>query len=113
MKTSFKYILAFAMFASLTFLMGACGGNEDAARGLSLIEASGCQTCHKMEGALIGPSYADVAKRYADGGEELVKNLTRSIINGGSGNWGEVPMTPHPQISEADAETMVRYILSL
>ncbi|MDQ3682374.1 MAG: cytochrome c class I, partial [Bacteroidota bacterium] len=29
------------------------------------------------------------------------------------GNWGSIPMTPHPDISEADAKTMMKYILSL
>ena len=35
------------------------------------------------------------------------------IIAGGAGIWGAVPMTPHPQISQADAEQMVKYVLLL
>ena len=39
--------------------------------------------------------------------------LAGKIINGGQGNWGEVPMSAHPQISQADAEEMVKYILTI
>jgi cytochrome c len=42
-----------------------------------------------------------------------VKLLAGKIIAGGQGVWGEIPMSPHPQVSQADAESMVRYILSL
>ncbi|MEY3435840.1 MAG: hypothetical protein RL335_296, partial [Bacteroidota bacterium] len=59
---------------------------------------------------VIGPSYVDVAKKYS---ERDVKMLAEKIIKGGKGNWGEIPMTPHPNVSQADAEEMVKYILSM
>lgn len=113
MRVSNLYTLFFSAVLATTFFLGSCGGNADASRGLSLIEASGCQTCHKMEGALIGPGYKEVAQRYSGADAEVVTQLTNAILNGGAGNWGSVPMTPHPHISAEDAETMVRYILSL
>lgn len=113
MKITLKYSLVFTLLAIQIIYMASCSSETDNSKAMALIEASGCQTCHKYEGALIGPAYADVAKRYSGGGEEVVKTLTNSVIAGGSGNWGEVPMTPHPHISEEDAETMIRYILSL
>jgi cytochrome c len=39
--------------------------------------------------------------------------LASKIIKGGSGVWGAIPMTPHPQISEDDAKQMVKYVLLL
>jgi len=60
----------------------------------------------------IGPAYKDVAAKY-ENTEENVKMLATKVIKGGSGVWGAVPMTPHPQISQEDAEAMVKYVLLL
>jgi cytochrome c len=86
--------------------------NPDYKKGLSLIGKSDCLTCHKVSEKLIGPAYKDVASKYA-GADTAVTYLAGKIIKGGSGVWGTVPMTPHPQISEPDAEQMVKYILLL
>lgn len=82
----------------------------DAGNGKSLIEASDCRTCHQDNAKVIGPSYVDVAKKYS---ESDVQMLAEKIIKGGKGNWGEIPMTAHPNVSQADAEAMVKYILSM
>jgi cytochrome c len=86
--------------------------NPDYKKGLALIGKSDCLTCHKVSEKLIGPSYKDVASKYA-GQDTAIKYLAGKIIHGGSGVWGTVPMTPHPQISEPDAEQMVKYVLLL
>ena len=39
--------------------------------------------------------------------------LAGKIIKGGSGNWGAIPMTPHPQLKQEDVEAMVKYIFLL
>lgn len=78
--------------------------------GKALIEASDCRTCHRDNEKLIGPAYADVAKKYSD---KDVKMLAEKVIKGGSGVWGQIPMAAHANISEDDAETMVKYILSM
>ncbi len=80
--------------------------------GKALIEGSDCRTCHKDDAKLIGPSYQDVAKKYANNPEN-VKMLAGKIIKGGQGVWGEIPMSPHPNVSEDDAAAMVEYILSM
>lgn len=82
------------------------------AQGESLVKASDCKTCHHPVNKIIGPAHTDVAKKY-EFTESNVKMLAQKIIKGGSGVWGQVPMTPHPDISEADAEKMARYVLSL
>jgi cytochrome c len=81
-------------------------------KGKQLIAASDCLSCHKEQEKLIGPSYADVAKKY-ENTPENVTMLAGKIINGGKGVWGEIPMTAHPQINQQDAEEMVKYIFTL
>jgi len=81
-------------------------------QGESLVKASDCKTCHHPTNKIIGPSHTDVAKKY----EFTTANVTLlagKIINGGSGVWGEIPMSPHADISQADAEKMAKYVLSL
>ena len=82
------------------------------AQGESLVKASDCKTCHHPVNKIIGPAHTDVAKKY-EFTEANVKMLGQKIIKGGSGVWGQIPMTAHPDISEADAEKMARYVLSL
>ncbi|PRA97648.1 cytochrome C [Chryseobacterium sp. MYb7] len=78
--------------------------------GLKLIEGTDCLTCHKIDSKLIGPSYHEVAAKYTDADLDM---LAQKIIDGGKGNWGEIPMTPHKGLSKENAKQMVKYILSL
>ena len=80
--------------------------------GLVLIEGSDCAACHNPEVQTVGPSYKAIAERYPKDDLTVVR-LSTKIIQGGSGEWGEVMMTPHPNLSQEDAKTMVEYILSL
>lgn len=86
--------------------------NPDYQKGLTLVGGSDCLTCHKVNEKNIGPAYKDVAAKY-ENTEDNVKMLAAKIIKGGSGNWGAIPMTPHPQVKEEDAEAMVKYVLLL
>jgi cytochrome c len=86
--------------------------NPDYTKGLALVAGSDCLTCHKTSEKNIGPAYKDVAAKY-ENTEENVKMLAEKVIKGGSGVWGAVPMTPHPQISQEDAEAMIKYVLLL
>lgn len=81
-------------------------------KGLELIGANDCMTCHAIDKKVIGPAYIEVAKKY-DNTEAVVDTLVSKIKHGGKGNWGEIAMTPHPDLPEADAKEMVKYILSL
>lgn len=86
--------------------------NPDYQNGLALVSKSDCLTCHKIGEKLIGPSYQEVANKYA-GSDTAVAYLTGKIIEGGKGVWGEVVMTPHPLLPKTDVEQMVKYILLL
>jgi cytochrome c len=116
-------------FFPLAFLLFACGGetekketpadkpadisqNPDYQKGLDVLAKSNCATCHKVDGVIQGPSYRDVANKYA-GSDTAIAYLSKKIIEGGSGVWGNIAMVAHPEISQADAEQVVKYILLL
>lgn len=86
--------------------------NPDYQKGLELVGKNDCLTCHKANEKNIGPAYKDVAAKY-ENNDDNVKMLAEKIIKGGSGNWGAIPMTPHPALSQDDAEAMVKYVLLL
>jgi cytochrome c len=79
-------------------------------KGEQLMANSDCNTCHNAQTKIIGPAFVDIAKKYKSGDEEM---LAKKVIAGGSGNWGTVPMTAHPDLSLADAKEMVKYVLSV
>jgi cytochrome c len=81
-------------------------------KGLELIGASDCTTCHRINEKNIGPAYTDVAQKY-ENNQATIDTLVEKIIKGGQGNWGTIAMTPHPTLSKEDATEMVKYILSL
>jgi cytochrome c len=81
-------------------------------KGVEIVAASDCFTCHKIEEKNIGPAWRDVAAKYA-GQDTAVKYLAHKIINGGSGVWGQVPMAAHPTFTQEDAETVAKYVLML
>lgn len=86
--------------------------NTGFATGKRLIELSDCQACHTVNQKSIGPSYLEIAKKY-EKDNNAGKTLAKKIIEGGGGVWGEQAMAPHPQHKMAEAEDMMKYILSL
>ncbi|MFP5041234.1 c-type cytochrome [Parasediminibacterium sp. JCM 36343] len=89
--------------------------NPDYQKGLALVAKSDCLGCHKIEDKLVGPSYVDVANKYPSTTENITM-LANTIIKGVTPDkaiWGKLPMSPHPQLSQADAEQMVKYVLLL
>ncbi|MEX2111175.1 MAG: ThuA domain-containing protein [Gemmatimonadaceae bacterium] len=86
--------------------------NAQVATGRRMIDGSTCLSCHQLNRKSIGPSYADVARKYRDDSTATAR-LVRKIRQGGSGVWGNMNMPAHPQITEQQASAMVAYILSL
>ena len=80
--------------------------------GKALIAKLDCLACHKTDTKLVGPAYTAVAEKYPQD-QNSVDMLSQKVINGGSGVWGPVPMAPHPAITLADANKIVKYILTL
>ncbi|WP_229311072.1 ThuA domain-containing protein [Larkinella soli] len=83
-----------------------------AGKGLALIEANDCRACHSIDKKSVGPTYQQVAQKYK-GEAGAAERLAKKVIAGGSGVWGEMAMSAHPQLALTEAEEMVRYILSL
>ncbi len=80
--------------------------------GEGLVMSNTCKTCHKRNEKSIGPTYVDVAAKYA-GQPDAKEYLVGKIIGGGNGVWGDVAMPANPTLEGGDANKIVDYILSL
>lgn len=87
--------------------------NPDYKKGLQLVADNGCLACHRVDELVTGPSYRDIANKYAPGADTAVSYLSAKIIKGGTGVWGTAYMTPNSNLTKDEAETIVRYILLL
>jgi cytochrome c len=76
-----------------------------------LAKAKNCMACHAVATKVVGPAYKDVAAKYA-GQKDAEAKLVVKVMKGGSGVWGAVPMPANPQVTEAEAQTLVKWILS-
>ena len=117
---------------ALLLVMMSCGGKKETAQqeefvvneaqgssvqdqiaeGEALVKASDCKTCHHPTNKIIGPPHTEVAQKYEFTAAN-VSMLAEKIIKGGQGVWGQIPMTPHPQLKQEDVEQMIKYILLL
>lgn len=77
---------------------------------LDLAKKNACMACHAVDKKLVGPSYQEVAKKYA-GDKDAVAKLTESIKKGGSGKWGPVPMPAQAALSDADAKILAAWVV--
>jgi cytochrome c len=77
-----------------------------------LAQKKNCMACHAMDKKLIGPSYKDVAAKYA-GQKDAADKLAQKIVKGGSGVWGAVPMPANPQVSEAEAKQLAAWVMTV
>ncbi len=71
-----------------------------------------CHTCHNERERVVGPAWSEIALRHAGADRGVtVPRLARRIREGGSGEWGEAVMTPHPDIGLAEAARLAETIL--
>ncbi len=75
-----------------------------------LAQKKNCMACHAVDKKLIGPSFKDVAAKYAKD-KNAVATLSQKVIKGGVGAWGQVPM-PANAVTEAEAKQLVTWILA-
>lgn len=78
---------------------------------LALATSKNCMACHAVDKKLVGPSYKDVAKKYA-GQKDVAGKVADKIIKGGSGVFGAIPMPANPQVNEAEAKKLAAWILA-
>lgn len=100
MKSSAALIVALAAVVSAPAFANA-----------DLAQKKNCLACHAVDKKVIGPSYKEVAAKYA-GQKDAVDKLAQKVIKGGSGVWGPVPMPANAQVSDAEAKTLVTWILT-
>lgn len=77
----------------------------------ALAKSKNCMTCHNVDKKVVGPAYKDVAKKYA-GQKDAEAKLAATVISGGKGNWGAVPMPPN-KVTPEESQKLVKWILSL
>lgn len=77
----------------------------------ALATSKNCMACHAVDRKIVGPSYKDIAKKYA-GDKAAADRLVEKVIKGGSGVWGPVPMPANPQVSADDSRKLVAWVLA-
>jgi len=100
---------------TLTLLVAAgilSAGAAQAADEEALAKSKNCLACHAIDKKVVGPSYKDVAKKYA-GQKDAEAKLSEKVIKGGKGVWGEIPMPPNASVTPAESTQLVKWILSL
>lgn len=95
-----------AASAALLMLSGMASADQ------ALAQKNACMSCHGVDKKIVGPGYKDVAKKYA-GAKGAEAMLVAKVKTGGKGVWGDIPMPPNPQVSDADAHKIVAWILSM
>ena len=78
---------------------------------LKLATAKNCMACHATDKKLVGPSFKDVAGKYASQ-KDALERLSTKVVKGGGGVWGPVPMPANSQVSSDEAKTLVAWILT-
>ena len=101
-----KAIRTLSLAVALGLASGAAMASAD------LAKAKNCMACHAEAKNLIGPAYKDVAAKYAND-KDAVAKLSEKIRKGGVGVWGQIPMPANPQVSEAEAETLAKWVMSI
>lgn len=78
-----------------------------------LAKSKNCMTCHSVTNKVIGPSFKDVAAKYA-GQKDAEGKLVQRVLKGSSGVWGgpSSVMPANMQVSEAEAQTLVKWVLA-
>jgi len=87
-------------------------GPMSAEASMELARSKNCIACHSVDKQVLGPAYKEVAAKYA-GDKEALARLTKKVREGGVGVWGQIPMPANPQVTEAEAQTLAKWVLSL
>ena len=99
------------MKRALFVLVAAASIAAPAFADLALATSKNCMACHAVDKKLVGPSYQDVAKKYA-GQKDVEGKLVLHLIKGSTGVWGAIPMPANPQVNEAEAKKLVAWVLA-
>ena len=100
------------VWGAAALLVAALPAAAQAVDGRALAQANQCLACHQVDTKRVGPSFKAVAERFA-GKDNVEEYLAQAIRKGGKGRWGAIPMPAQPQVDEAEAIDLARWILSL
>ncbi|SPE21314.1 Cytochrome c-552 [Burkholderiales bacterium] len=79
---------------------------------IELAKQKNCLACHSVDKKVLGPSYKEVAAKYANDPDAEAR-LVKKVREGGTGVWGKNVMPANPKLTEAEAQSLVKWILSL
>jgi cytochrome c len=99
------------LFPVLT-AVGLCLTNGAAFADDELYKTKNCFACHRIDRTHLGPAFKTIAAKYVDDKGAEARLVTK-IREGGVGVWGQVPMPAQPQVTEAEALTLARWILAI
>ena len=105
-RTLMKHALS-----ALVSLVAVFAASTPALADMQLATTKNCMACHAVANKLVGPSYKDIAAKYADQ-DGAAEKLANKVIKGGGGVWGVVPMPANAQVSPAEAQKLVAWILT-
>lgn len=106
-----KHSILRVLLDTLLIVSGAAA-RADQADGLALAQRKNCMACHAIGKPLMGPSFRDIAGKYAARGD-AVDYLAQSIVKGSVGVWGSVPMPANTQLTSTEAHTLAQWALSV
>lgn len=99
------------IFFAITAAAAGFAVSTPALADLQLATAKNCMACHAIDKKVVGPSYKDVAAKYA-GQKDASAKLAVKIMKGGSGVWGPIPMPANTQVNADEAKKLVDWILT-
>ena len=93
-------------------VIGLLGGAGPVRADQELAVKKNCSACHFVDKRKYGPSFQQIAAKYADQ-KNAAAVLAKKIRRGGTGVWGADVMPPQPQVSATEARALATYVLSL
>lgn len=94
----------FALIAAALLAAGAANASQE------LAAKSTCTACHAADKKVIGPSFQEIAAKYA-GDKDAEAKLVKKVKEGGSGVWGPMAMPP-ASAKDDDIKTLVKWVLA-
>ena len=70
-----------------------------------------CLGCHRVDKKIIGPSFKDIAKKYPNAKEEIIKSIQNGSRNKWSSSHGAI-MPPFKNIDQKELEILSEWILN-
>ncbi|MGB1140112.1 MAG: family 16 glycoside hydrolase [Halioglobus sp.] len=87
--------------------------DDELSLGESVVANSDCLGCHAAHHRVTGPAWSEISGKFrAKLQDSVIDKLTQNLIRGSVGTWGNIPMPPHPDLSEDEARAAVVYILN-